>query len=113
VSSAQPPKPDDTATRYEPLDVPRFVPLWLGLIIAGFVVLVLIAIWIGFPLADRQEPRGPMHQLPPAPRLETAPMAELQRYHSAKREELAGKGATMPIEEAMRATAQQGWGAPR
>ena len=113
MTSAKPGKPDDTATRYEPLDVPRFVPLWLGSIIAGFVLLVLIAIWIGFPLADRQEPRGPMHQLPPSPRVETAPMAALQRYRLAKREELAGKGATMPIEAAMRATAQQGWGAPR
>jgi len=60
-----------------------------------------------------QERRGPVRPLPPAPRLESAPAAELQRYEAAKRQELAGHGTIMPIEQAMRATAQQGWGPPK
>ena len=31
----------------------------------------------------------------------------------AKRAELAGRGTAMPIDAAMRATAQQGWGPPK
>lgn len=105
--------PPAAASRYEPLDVPPMLPFWLGALIAGFVILVLVAIAISFPLADRQQSRGPLQPLPPAPRLQTAPVRELQRYEAAKRQELAGKGATVPIDAAMQATAQQGWGPPR
>jgi hypothetical protein len=68
---------------------------------------VLVSIEIAFPLATHQQYRGPLKPLPPAPRLETAPMGELQRYETAKRGELAAS------DEAMRETAKQGWGPPR
>jgi hypothetical protein len=92
------------ATRFEPSDVPAFVPLWLGGILAAFVAVVLIAITLSFPLANHQEARGPLQRLPPAPRIETAPGETLARYQAAKRKELDGR-----IEPAMRATARQGW----
>jgi hypothetical protein len=101
----------ESATRYEPTDVPPLLPLWLACLIGGFVALVLIGITIGFPLADRQEYRGPMQALPPAPRLEVAPVTELQRYQAAKRQEL--RSSRVPIEAAMQATATQGWGPPK
>jgi hypothetical protein len=82
-------------------------------LIAAFVGGVLLSIQLGFPLAVHQEKRGPARPLPPAPRLETAPATDLQRYEAAKREELAGRGTAIPIEEAMRATARQGWGPPK
>jgi hypothetical protein len=104
----------EPVSRFEPLDVPPLLPFWLGCLIAAFIVAVLIGITIGFPLADRQQSRGPLQPLPPAPQLESAPAAELQRYDSAKRRQLeSGKGATMSIEAAMRATAKQGWGPPK
>lgn len=97
----------DAASRFEPRDVPPLLPLWLGLLIAAFIVGVFAWVTIGFPLADHQEYRGPLKALPPAPRLETAPVADRQRYDAAKSQELKS------IDAAMRATAQQGWGPPK
>ena len=102
---------DDRAVRYEPKDVPPFLPLWLACLIGGFVALVLIGITLGFPLADRQQDRGPMQALPPAPRLEIAPVAERERYDFAKQKEL--NTPPLPIDAAMRTTARQGWGPPK
>lgn len=100
-------------SRYEPLDVPAWVPFWLGALLAFFVVAVLVVITIGYPLATHQQNRGPMKELPPAPRLETAPMRELQAYEVAKARELSGARAAEPIDQAMRDTAKQGWGPPK
>lgn len=97
----------EAASRYEPLDVPPFVPFWLGSLIAAFIVAVLVGITIGYPLADRQEYRGPLKALPPAPRLQSAPMADLKRYQAAKQKELKS------VDAAMQATAKQGWGPPK
>lgn len=99
------------ATRFEPRDVPAFLPFWLACLFAAFIVAVLIGITISFPLADHQEARGPLQGLPPAPRLETAPGADLARYEATKQAELkrrAQPGETA-IQAAMKATAQQGW----
>ena len=105
---ASPPK---STTRYEPKDVPPYLPLWLACLIGGFVALVLVGITIAFPLADRQQYRGPMQALPPAPRLQVAPVTEREWYEAAKQQEL--KSAPLPIEAAMQATAKQGWGPPK
>lgn len=107
------PKPEadtsrEAAPRYEPLDVPSLLPFWLGCILAGFVIAVLLFIAIGYPLADRQQSRGPLQPLAPAPRLETAPVRDLARYQAAKQTELNGR-----IAAAMRDAAQQGWGPPK
>jgi len=98
---------DDAASRFEPRDVPPFLPFWLGVLIAAFVVGVLLWVTVGFPLADHQQYRGPLKALAPAPRLETAPVADRQRYDAAKTKELKS------IEAAMQATARQGWGPPK
>jgi hypothetical protein len=102
---------DDGEVRFEPKDVPAFLPLWLAVGLAGFVVIVLGGITISFPLADHQEYRGPMQPLPPAPRLQVAPAQDLKSYQAAKQREL--KHAPMPIDAAMQATAKQGWGPPQ
>jgi hypothetical protein len=102
--------------RYEPGDVPAFLPLWLALCLGGFVVLVLIAISVAFPLADRQQYRGPLQPLPPRPQLQMAPGRDFERYRAARRGELETYGrvdaahARVPIELAMRLTASEGWG---
>ena len=101
------PLPAETASRYEPLDVPPLLPFWLACLLAAFVGGVLLTIEIAFPLATHQQYRGPLKPLPPAPRLETAPTTQLQRYEAAKRRALAAS------EEAMRETAKQGWSPPR
>jgi hypothetical protein len=104
----------DAASRFEPRDVPPLLPFWLGMLIAAFVIGVLVSVTAGFPLADHQQYRGPLKGLPPAPQLQPAPADDLQRYEAVKQQELAGRnGASMSIEAAMRATAQQGWGPPK
>lgn len=102
---------DKNGVRFEAKDVPPLLPLWLAAGLAGFVVLVFVGITLFYPLANRQEYRGPMQQLPPAPRLEVAPIHELARYQSAKVAEL--RSAPVPIDRAMRETAQKGWGPPQ
>lgn len=97
--------------RFEPRDVPPLLPLWLAAGLAGFVIAVMLCITFFYPLANRQEYRGPMQRLPPAPRLQIAPGSDLARYDAAKQREL--KHAPLPIEAAMRATAAQGWGPPK
>lgn len=97
--------------RFEPIDVPPLLPLWLAAGLAGCVILVLLGIMVAYPLADRQQYRGPMQPLPPAPRLQVAPAEDLERYQAAKERELEKTG--VPLETAMRATVQQGWGPPK
>ena len=106
-----PASPDDGAVRFEPKDVPPFLPLWLAVGLAGFVIIVLVGIALAFPLADHQQYRGPMQHLPAAPRLQVAPAQDLARYRAAKAEEL--RRSPVPIDAAMQATARQGWGPPR
>jgi hypothetical protein len=97
--------------RFEPADVPALLPLWLAAGLASFVIIVLVGITIGYPLADQQQYRGPMQALPPAPRLQLTPGQDLKAYQAAKGRELQGPNSS--IEAAMQATAKQGWGPPR
>jgi hypothetical protein len=107
----------EPAARYEPRDVPAFLPFWLGCLLGGFVGAILLAITLGFPLANHQQYRGPLSPLPGAPRLQLAPHSDLVRYRAAKRRELESSSSrsaeTATIERAMRATASQGWGPPK
>ena len=93
--------------------MPPLLPFWLGILIGAFVGGVLLSIELGFPLAVHQESRGPLQPLPPKPQLQSAPAADLQRYEAAKRAQLSGRDGAIPINEAMRATVQQGWGTPK
>jgi hypothetical protein len=99
------------AVRFEASDVPPLLPLWLGAGLGGAVIGVMLAITLFYPLATSQEYRGPLQHLPQAPTLEVAPEAHLAQYDAAKWREL--QRAPMPIEQAMRATAEQGWGSPK
>lgn len=99
----------EEAPRFEPRDVPALLPAWLAAGLASFVVIVFLVIWIGFPLANHQEYRGPMQALPGAPRLQVAPGEDLARYRIAKRRELERER----IAAAMVATAKQGWGSAK
>lgn len=105
------PRQQNDGVRFEPTDVPPRLALMLACGLAGFVIIVLVGITLGYPLADRQQYRGPLQQLPPAPRLQVAPVEELRRYKNSKAQEL--RQSPVPIDAAMRATAQQGWGTPK
>ena len=72
--------------RFEAGDVPPWLPLWLAAGLAGFIVIVLLGITIGFPLADHQQFRGPLQVLPPGPRLQVAPGDDLAKLPSRKAE---------------------------
>lgn len=102
---------DDGEVRFERRDVPAFLPLWLAGGLGGFVVIVLTGISLAFPLAVHQEYRGPLQALPPAPRLQVSPGQDLKAYEAAKAHEL--KTSPLRIDQAMKATAEQGWGPPR
>lgn len=91
--------------------MPSWLPLWLGSGLAGFVILVLAGISIGYPAAVHQQFRGPLRPLPPAPRLQASPGMDLADYQAAKQKELSR--SPVPIDAAMRETARQGWGPPR
>lgn len=101
----------EAASRFEPLDVPPWLPFWLAVLLGAFVVGVLVAISIGYPLATHQQYRGPLKALPPKPTLQTAPGRDLQKYEQQKTKELSKGG--VPISEAMKQTAEQGWGPPK
>lgn len=105
------PDASEAPARYELLDVPPWVPFWLGCLLALSVIAVLVFITIAFPLADHQEYRGPTKALPPGPRLEIAPVIDRQQYDAAKLRELTG--SQLPIDQAMQETAKQGWGPPK
>ena len=107
----EPADQQSSKVRFEPIDVPPLLPLWLGAGLGGCVILVLLGIMLGYPLADSQQYRGPMQPLPPAPRLQVAPAEDLERYQAAKEQEL--HNGEVPVEAAIRATAQQGWGPPK
>lgn len=102
---------DKRSVRFEPSDVPSFLPLWLAVGLAGFVILVFVSISVAFPLARHQQYRGPLQPLPPTPRLQVSPEQDLKTYQAKKSEEL--RSSALPIEAAMEATARQGWGPPR
>lgn len=89
------------------------LPFWLACLLAAFVGGVLLYISLVFPLATHQQYRGPLKPLPPQPRLELTPSGDLQRYEAAKQRELRGSSQSVPIEKAMRETANQGWGPPK
>lgn len=106
--------PSETA--FETADVP---PRLLALLAGGLataVAVVLIALAIGFPIALKVTPRGPLQPLPPAPTLQTAPELDLARYKAAEEANLgsyrlqADGHVQVPIRVAIRAEAARGWG---
>lgn len=97
--------------RFEAADVPPLLPLWLGAGLGGCVAVVILCISLFYPLANQQQDRGPLQQLPPAPQLEVSPQAHRARYDADKTREL--RTAPVPIEQAMQETARQGWGPPK
>lgn len=93
--------------RYEVADVSPLLLFVLALLIGLCVAGVLVAVRIGYPSASRPHDRGRVAALPPSPRLQSAPAADLRRYRAVKQKEL--ERGPVPIEQAMRETAEQGW----
>jgi hypothetical protein len=101
--------PDDrhASPRYEVADVSPLLLFILALLMAFCVAGVLVAVRVGYPSASRPYDRGRVAPLPPFPRLQSAPAVDLQRYRATKQKEL--ERGQVPIEQAMRETAEQGW----
>jgi hypothetical protein len=96
--------------RYEQSDVPPRLLVALAAGLALSIAGVLGALALAFPSALAPYQRGPLQPLPPQPRLQSDPAADLARYREAKRRELAGNGRdTIPIEQAMNEVAAEGW----
>jgi hypothetical protein len=109
--------PSETA--FERSDVPPRLLIALATGLAATVAAVLIALAIVFPEALVPNPRGPSQPLPPKPRLQTVPADDLVRLRQAELRRLGGYGVTVdghvriPIEQAMRKVASQGWSATK
>jgi hypothetical protein len=100
----------DSHARYEVSDVSPLLVMLLALGFALSVAGVIVFVGFAFPSANRPYMRGPTMALPQAPRLQSAPVSELERYRAAKAAELNGAAnGTVPIDVAMRETARQGW----
>ena len=102
---------------FERSDVP---PPLLAALAAGFAVtvaLVMIVLAAAFPRTLHDQLRGPVAALPPAPRLQTAPRRDRVAYEAAERRRLQTYGwsdraqgrVRVPVDQAMRAVAAQGW----
>ena len=94
---------DRPDTDYERSDVP---PRLLAALAAGLVAsiaAVLIGVALAFPFALAPPGRGPTQPLPPQPRLETDPSADVANYRAVERRRLAR------IDEAMNEVAAEGW----
>lgn len=93
--------------RYEAADVSPLLLFLLALLLAFCIAAVLVAVRVGYPSASRPYDRGHVAPLPPSPRLQSAPTADLLRYRAAKQKEL--ERGRVPIDQAMQETAGQGW----
>ena len=102
---------DHAPAEFEASDVPSLLPLWRGAGLGSCVLVVMRCGTLFYPLADSQQDRGPMQQLPPAPRLQVSPAGDRAAYESSKAREL--RSAPMPIDVAMQAPAKQRWRQPQ
>lgn len=102
-------------TEFERSDVPPRLLAWLAALLLGSIAAVLLILSLVFPVALRQQPRGPLRPPPFSPTLQTAPERDLAQYQARERELLGinerappGQGR-IPIEQAMREVASEGW----
>lgn len=95
-------------------------PLLLVALIAGLgliVIGVMIALAFLFPNAQADRDAMPVRPLPPEPRLQIDPRADLVAYRRGEVRRLESYGwvdrasgrAHVPIEQAMRQVAREGW----
>lgn len=102
---------------FERSDVPPPLLLALAIGFALTVALVMGCLAYGFPRATHDIYKGPIAALPPAPRLQTAPRRDLAAYEAAERRRLNSYGwsdraqgrTQLPVEQAMRKVAAEGW----
>lgn len=104
-------------TDFERSDVPPGLLLALAFGFVLTVAVVMASLAGAFPHALRDADKGPVGTLPPAPRLQAAPRRDLVAYETAERRRLATYGWSdlaqgrihVPVEQAMREVAAQGW----
>jgi len=97
-------------TDFEKSDVPSRLLVALAIGLATSIAVVLIGLAIAFPHALGPSPRGPLKALPPAPRLQSDPAMDLASYRDEEARKLSAKrGSGVPIEQAMREVATEGW----
>ena len=100
-----------TDRSYEPSDIPpRGAALSIaGLLAALLLVLVIVAMLLGW-IASGRPPRAPATMAqPPPPRLEVEPLQDRNRIETAARARLRGGPDRPSIEQAMRQVAASGW----
>ena len=101
---------------YQPEVIPARLPLVLARGVAGLVMLVLIALIFLFPVSLSVPIARPTQPLPPEPRLQVTPKDDLVRLRAGEDATLGSYGwvdrsrgiVHIPIDEAMRRTAEQG-----
>lgn len=102
-------------TDYERSDAPPRLVAALALGLAATVAILFVALAIAFPQSLGPHPRGPLQPLPPQPRLQTTPTRDLDSYRRSEARRLGGYGGSangavrVPIDQAMRQVASEGW----
>ncbi len=114
------PEAANPEVRHEEADINVRAVLWFGVIMVVFSVVTAFGLWALFRYyqtsADQNEPRrmtampAANNDLPPAPRLQTNPPADLQAFVREEDERLSSYGwvdrksgvAHIPIDEAMK-----------
>jgi hypothetical protein len=106
---------------YERSDVPPLLLLALAFGFALTVAIVMTVLAAIYPHSLNDDFKGPLQALPPAPRLQTAPRRDLVAYQVAEHRRLGTYGwadrsqgrVRVPVEQAMRQVAAQGWRSPQ
>jgi hypothetical protein len=93
----------DHAQDFERSDASPWLIVALAAGLAATVVIVMVALNLVFARSLVDRPKGPIAALPPAPRLQIAPKADLARTEAAEAARLKH------IDDAMRAVAAEGW----
>jgi len=91
------------AQDFERSDAPPWLIVALAAGLAATVIGLMLVLALLFPQALVDRPKGPIDPLPPAPRLQVRPRADLARTEAAE-----AKGLRT-IDAAMRAVAAEGW----
>lgn len=91
------------AQDYERSDAPPWLIVALAAGLGAIVIVLMIVLSLVFPQALVDRPKGPIDALPPQPRLQVAPRADLARTDAAE------KARLKDIDPAMRAVVAEGW----
>ena len=102
---------------HERSDAPPLLLLALAAGLALTIAVIMASLAAFFPSSVQDQDKRPLQALPPSPRLQVAPRADLHVFREAQERRLQTYGwsdraqgrVRVPIDQAMRAVAAQDW----